>query len=175
MFELQSLLNYFAQQTVSRWGTDLIDTPLSAQMNLCYGLVVFAGETIWFRNFWVCFICCFRFFFSFFFWQWSWSTALEKEPPIRPSCFSPSRLEDIELSSNIKICEVYLRKIIFKSFIYFNMFAFVSAPRCKHTGSVSFECTWIVGQLNISNLMHFYHTTCSIQSVKTTGSGPRQQ
>lgn len=44
MFELQSLLNYSAQQTVSRWGTNLIDTPFSAQMNLCYGLVVSPGR-----------------------------------------------------------------------------------------------------------------------------------
>lgn len=44
MFELQSLLNYSAQQSVSRWGTDLIDTLLSAQMNLCYGLVVSPGR-----------------------------------------------------------------------------------------------------------------------------------
>lgn len=39
VFELQSLLNYYAQQTVSRWSSSLIDTPFSAQMNLCYALV----------------------------------------------------------------------------------------------------------------------------------------
>lgn len=51
MFELHSLLNYSARQTVSRWGVTLIDTRLSAQMNLRHGLVVFSGQAIWFRNF----------------------------------------------------------------------------------------------------------------------------
>lgn len=58
MFELQSLLNYSAHQTVSRWGTNLIDTPFSAQMNRCYALVVLPGSLFDLDDLWVCFIFC---------------------------------------------------------------------------------------------------------------------
>lgn len=55
MFELRSLLNYSARQTVSRWGVTLIDTRLSGhKWTSCYGLVVFgrqAGRLVWFGKF----------------------------------------------------------------------------------------------------------------------------
>lgn len=45
MFELHSLLNYSARQTVSRWGVTLIDTRLSGRKwTTRYGLVVLGRQ-----------------------------------------------------------------------------------------------------------------------------------
>lgn len=65
VFELRSLLNYYAQQTVSRWGSTLIDTPFSAQMNLGHALVALIDTLFDLEHFSVCFICGFS--------QQSWS------------------------------------------------------------------------------------------------------